>query len=237
MFQRALAQCFRALEMHGGGARARKAFVDAARDARITVLPDDAPKARSAPAPRRKPSAAIVLLIFGISDELPAELAKDPDHRRTHGGPRPYLCGQQRSSPAAWKQLVFRIAIRALLGAQFFSQFAPIDWSDFLAVDIGGHSKRSPPCEAMEPNPRSEPFTEFLSRHGDSLRQTVNLGNCGNFGRPALTGGGDAVCPHIAFLKRSSCAAIPKSSPPEAEQTEAAALAEHVLAASGKTGS
>ncbi len=44
MFQRALAQCFRALEMHGGGARARKAFVDAARDARITVLPDDAPE-------------------------------------------------------------------------------------------------------------------------------------------------------------------------------------------------
>ncbi|MBB3447272.1 DUF982 domain-containing protein [Rhizobium sp. BK379] len=54
MFQRALAQCFRALATHGGGARARKAFVDAARDARITVLPDDAPKARSAPAPRRK---------------------------------------------------------------------------------------------------------------------------------------------------------------------------------------
>jgi hypothetical protein len=71
---------------------------------------------------------------------------------------------------------------RALLGAQFFSQFAPIHWSDLLAVDIRVHSKRSPPREAMEPNPLNEPLTEFLSRHGDSLRQTVNLGNCGNYG-------------------------------------------------------
>src|SRR5689334_24252631 len=58
-----------------------------------------------------KPSAATVLLIFGISDELPAELAEDPDHRRSNGGPRPYLCGQQLSSLAPWKQPVFRIAI------------------------------------------------------------------------------------------------------------------------------
>ncbi len=52
---------------------------------------------------------------------------------------------------------------RALLGAQFFSQFAPIHWSDLLAVDIRVHSKRSPPREAMEPNPLNEPLTEFLS--------------------------------------------------------------------------
>src|SRR5690349_14598033 len=53
MFQHALAQCFRALEMHGGGARARKAFVDAARDARITVLPDDAQHQKSTRPSRR----------------------------------------------------------------------------------------------------------------------------------------------------------------------------------------
>jgi hypothetical protein len=53
-FQRAPALCFTAIENQRGGAFARKAFVDAARDARITVMPDDAPKARSAPAPRRE---------------------------------------------------------------------------------------------------------------------------------------------------------------------------------------
>ena len=52
-FQHALAQCLTALENQGGGNRARKAFVEAARDAGITVLPDDRPSQQEA-SPRRR---------------------------------------------------------------------------------------------------------------------------------------------------------------------------------------
>src|SRR5689334_6278553 len=111
---------------------------------------------------------------------------------------------------------------RALLGAQFFSQFAPIHWSDLLAVDIRVHSKRSPPREAMEPNPLNEPLTEFLSRHGDSLRQTVNLGNCGNYGCPPRPHR-RRRCPLTSYRVRKTFKL--RCNP-----------AEYVLAASGKTG-
>ncbi|MBW9055641.1 DUF982 domain-containing protein [Rhizobium mesosinicum] len=43
-FQRAMAACLTALEVQGQGDKARKAFVNAARNAGITILPDDAAK-------------------------------------------------------------------------------------------------------------------------------------------------------------------------------------------------
>ena len=43
-FRHALAVCFDALETQSGAGRARKAFVAAAHEAGISVLPDDAPK-------------------------------------------------------------------------------------------------------------------------------------------------------------------------------------------------
>jgi hypothetical protein len=43
-FRHALVVCFDALEARSGAGRARKAFVAAAHEAGISVLPDDAPK-------------------------------------------------------------------------------------------------------------------------------------------------------------------------------------------------
>lgn len=53
-FQRALAQCLTALEKQSGGDLARRAFVEAAREAGITVLPDDSLSTPAAPARRRR---------------------------------------------------------------------------------------------------------------------------------------------------------------------------------------
>jgi len=36
----------------------------------------------------------------------------------------------------------------------------------------------------MKPDPLNEPLAEFLSRHGNSLRQARNLGNWENYGCP-----------------------------------------------------
>jgi hypothetical protein len=59
-FQRALAQCLIALEKQGRGDLARKAFVDAARDAGINVIPDDMPSQHSAsPRRRNNPQASV----------------------------------------------------------------------------------------------------------------------------------------------------------------------------------
>jgi hypothetical protein len=43
-FRHALAVCFDAMETQSGASRARKAFVAAAHEAGISVLPDDAPR-------------------------------------------------------------------------------------------------------------------------------------------------------------------------------------------------
>jgi hypothetical protein len=43
-FRHALAVCFDAMETQSGASRARKAFVAAAHEAGISVLPDDAPE-------------------------------------------------------------------------------------------------------------------------------------------------------------------------------------------------
>ncbi len=48
MFQRALSACLSALEVQADGDRARRAFVNAARKAGISVLPDDAPQDNAA---------------------------------------------------------------------------------------------------------------------------------------------------------------------------------------------
>jgi hypothetical protein len=59
-FQRALAQCLMALENQSRGDVARKAFVEAARDAGVTVLPDDVPLQQKAPPPlRNSPRPAV----------------------------------------------------------------------------------------------------------------------------------------------------------------------------------
>ncbi len=61
-FQRALAQCLTALENQKGGDLARKAFVDAARDAGITVMPDDSLHQTQTPARKtNRPSRAPLL--------------------------------------------------------------------------------------------------------------------------------------------------------------------------------
>lgn len=51
-FQHALARCLTALENQGGGNLARSAFVAAARDAGITVLPDDSASIKGERPPR-----------------------------------------------------------------------------------------------------------------------------------------------------------------------------------------
>jgi hypothetical protein len=55
-WRRALAECLSSLETLTGGPRARKAFVTAAREAKIAVMPDDASKPRRAPPRNRVPS-------------------------------------------------------------------------------------------------------------------------------------------------------------------------------------
>jgi hypothetical protein len=65
-FRHALAQCLSALENQGGRNRARKAFVEAARDVGITVLPDDMSSPQNvSPRRRDEPRAAVTKRLPG----------------------------------------------------------------------------------------------------------------------------------------------------------------------------